>query len=259
VRVIQRLRFVREHVVELSYTVINLADLDHAATAQEFPTVYTANGNGGPDLWRLFNSAGTEITIDTPGNDGFFYENFDSPAGWVTMQNDNLDYGVGMLTESRRTGWQGWQLRSLPFNNFRPFYNFGIAPMGTVHGRSYLILGGQSTVAAEAQWLDTNLAPFGWLDAPAADAQVSGVISLAGWALDNKGVTAILRQRGFFRIVGHVDAVVVCPPHRDQGHRRRRQRARHCPTAIPGSVNLHRGIRKRECPVGQRPEAPRRR
>ena len=80
VRVIQRMRFVRTHVAELDYTVINLADIDHRATAQELPTVYTGNGNQGPDLWRLFNSTGTEIAIDTPGNDGFFYENSPAPT-----------------------------------------------------------------------------------------------------------------------------------------------------------------------------------
>ncbi|MDY0003914.1 MAG: hypothetical protein RBU30_21635, partial [Polyangia bacterium] len=142
VRVIQRLRFVRYHVVELDYTLSNLATLDHGSTAQEFPTVYTANGQEGPDLWRLFDSAGTEIAIDTPGNDGFFYENFSSPDGWVTMQRQTLDYGVGMLTESRLTSWQGWQLRTLPFNNFRPIFPFAIPSLGTERGRSYQILGG---------------------------------------------------------------------------------------------------------------------
>jgi hypothetical protein len=191
VRVIQRLRFVRYHVVELDYTVINLANLSHAATAQELPTVYTANGNQGPDLWRLFASSGAEIAIDTPGNDGFFYENFTSPDGWVAMQNDNLDYGVGMYTENRLGGWQGWQLRSLPFNNFRPVFSFGIPALGVVRARSYLILGGLTTISTEAQWLDESLPPFGVLDTPTADQTVSGVFNLSGWALDNKGVTAI--------------------------------------------------------------------
>jgi hypothetical protein len=191
VRVIQRLRFVRAHVVELEYTVINLGSLDHAPTGQEFPTVYPANGTVGPDLWRLFDSAGTEITIDTPGNDGFYYENFASAGGWVTMQNDTLDYGVGLATENGLTQWQGWQLRSLPFNNFRPVFSFGLPPAGTVRARSYLILGSLATVTAEAQWLEQHLPPFGVLDAPAPDATVSGVVNVHGWALDNKGVSAV--------------------------------------------------------------------
>jgi len=191
VRLVQRVRFVRFHVVELDYTVTNLAGLDHAATAQEFPTVYAANGRSGPDLWRLFNSEGAEIAIDTPANDGFYYEAFSSPGGWVTMQQEPLDYGVGLFTESRLTSWQGWQLRTLPFNNFRPVFPFGLPAFATVRARSYLILGDQGTVAAEAAWLDANLPPFGVLDAPEPDAVVSGLVPLHGWALDNRGVVTV--------------------------------------------------------------------
>ncbi len=191
VKVIQRMRFVRTHVAELDYTIINLADVDHRATLQELPTVYTGNGNQGPDLWRLFNSAGTEIDIDTPGNDGFFFENFSSADGWVTMQNQTLDYGVGMYNENKLTAWQGWQNRDLPFNNFRAQFSFGIPGLATVRARAYLIIGANTLVANEAQWLDANLAAFGVLDAPAADAAVSSVVAVHGWALDNKGVASI--------------------------------------------------------------------
>jgi hypothetical protein len=107
------------------------------------------------------------------------------------MQNDNLDYGVGMYTENRLTSWQGWQLRSLPFNNFRPLFTFGIPAQGTIRARSYLILGSLATVTSEAQWLDANLPPFGVLDAPAPDAALSGTVNLHGWALDNKGVASV--------------------------------------------------------------------
>jgi len=191
VRVVQSLRFNKKHVVELNYTVTNLSDLDHRWVHQEMPTVYTANGNNGPDLWRLFNSQGTEIAIDTPGNDGFFYENFSSPGGWATMQNDALDYGVGLYTENRLTDFQGWQLRSLPFNNFRPQFPFGIPAYGTVRARAYLLLGSHATITAEAQWLDQNLPPFGCLDAPTPDETISGSVTVRGWALDNQGVAAV--------------------------------------------------------------------
>lgn len=192
VRVIQKLRFVRTHVVELEYTVINLSDMDHRATGQEMPTVYTANGIGGPDLWRLFNSEGTEIPIDTfAGGDGFYYENFESPGGWAGMQNDGADYGVGLYAENRLSTWQAWQLRSLPFNNFRPLPSFGIPSLGVVRARVYLILGAYGTISAEAAWLDANLPPFGVLDGPAEDETLSGVVDLYGWALDNRGVTSV--------------------------------------------------------------------
>ena len=191
VRVIQRLRFVRTHIVELDYTVVNLAGLDHRATAQEMPTVYTGNGNQGPDLWRLFNSDRTEISIDQGGNDGFHYKNFQSPGGWATMQKSDLSYGVGLYVENRNQQWQAWQLRSLPFNNFRPLPSFGIPANGTVRARAYLILGSLDTVASLGQWLDAHLPPFGVIDEPVADASVSGQIQVRGWALDNKGVASV--------------------------------------------------------------------
>jgi len=192
VRVTLTLRFVREHVVELEYVVTNLTATSHAPTIQEFPTIYTANGrNGTQDLWRLFDSAGGEVAIDIPANDGFNVRDFTSPAGWVTMQNSGLNYGVGLYNESRATAWQGWQQRALPFNNVRPQLTFGIPALGTVRGRSYLLLGAQGTISSEAQWLDANLAPFGVLDAPDASAALTGVVAVAGWALDNKGVSSV--------------------------------------------------------------------
>jgi len=191
VRVEQRLRFVDTLVVELDYTLTNLGDLEHRPAGQEMPTVYTANGHDAPDLWRLFDSSGTEIAIDQPANDGFFYKNFQSPGGWACMQQAGLDYGVGLYVENRNPAWQGWQLRALPFNNFRPLHVFGVPARGAVRSRAYLLIGALDTIRASAGWLDTHLPPFGWLDAPAADAALSGAASVGGWALDNKGVTAV--------------------------------------------------------------------
>ena len=192
VRVAQSLRFINKNVVEVEYTLTNLSDLDHRATAQEMPTVYTANGNNNtPDLWKLFDSEGTQIAIDTPGNDGFYYKNFSSPGGWVTMQKDDLSYGVGLYSENRLREFQGWQKRSLPFNNFRPVFNFAIPPHGTIKARAYLIIGSKDTIAQQAQWLDSRLPAFGWLDEPTMDQTVSGSITVRGWALDNKAVSSM--------------------------------------------------------------------
>ena len=191
VTVRQTMRFVRTHVVEIRYEVQETGGLDHAVTGQEMPTVYTANGNNGPDLWRLFDSAGTEIAIDTPGNDGFFYENFSSPEPWVTMQDDYLSYGVGILHENNITDFQGWQQRDLPFNNVRAQFPFGIPAHGTVRARAYLILGSQVTVADEASWVMDNLAPFGHLDEPGDSVEPSTEVTIRGWALDNRSVSSI--------------------------------------------------------------------
>ena len=107
------------------------------------------------------------------------------------MQNQAMDYGVGLYTENRLTQWQGWQQRALPFNNFRPVFSFAIGPNATVRSRSYLILGGMSTIAAEAAWLDQNLPPFGVADEPGDDAVIADSLTVRGWALDNKAVTSV--------------------------------------------------------------------
>lgn len=194
VRVTQSLRFVATHVVQLEYAVENLAALDHRATAQEMPTMYTANGRGGAaaDLWQVVDSEGRQVVVDTPaGGDGFFYENFDSPGGWVTLQDDGRTYGVGIYYENRLTAFQAWQLRSLPFNNVRAQFSFGIPAGGTVRARAYLLLGSFDTIRSQAAWLDARLGPFGTLDVPGPDAHVSGATAVQGWALDNRGVVSV--------------------------------------------------------------------
>lgn len=194
VEVTQRARFVRPNVVELSYRVTNLADVYHAASMHEFPTMYAAFGRGGtPDLRRLFDSSGLEIAIDDhpPADAAFRYKNFTSPGGWVTLQNAAADYGVGLYYENGLDWYQAWQADDPKFNNVRGLFSFAIPALGYVRARAYLILGSRDTVAAEAQWLDDHLPPFGSLDAPVADAALSGTVAVYGWALDNDGVSAV--------------------------------------------------------------------
>jgi hypothetical protein len=109
----------------------------------------------------------------------------------VTLQDDILSYGVGILHENALTDFQGWQLRSLPFNNVRALFPFGILANGTVRARAYLILGSQATVASEANWVMDNLAPFGFLDEPGGSVEPNTEITIQGWALDNRGVASV--------------------------------------------------------------------
>ena len=188
VRLTQTLRFVRTHVVELTYKIENLADMNHAPTIQELPTLYAANGSGGPNLHRLIQSDGTEVSIDEgTSGDGFYYRNFSSPSEWVTLQNDALDYGVGLLQENGLHEFQAWQHTGMPFNNVRTRFEFGLPAMGTVYGRAYLLIGGLGTVSAAAEEVIDSLPPFGALES----ATVSGGVELVGYALDNRGVVSV--------------------------------------------------------------------
>lgn len=196
VQLVQTMRFVRTHVVELRYAVTETAGLDHRSTYQEMPTLYTANGEAGPDLWRLFTADGAEVAIDTPaGNaDGFNYENLTSPEPWVAMQDDGATYGVGILYENGVSDFQGWQLRSLPFNNVRALFPFALPAWGTVNARAYLLIGAFDTIRAEATAVLDALAPFGVLDTPADGATDTGTVTVAGWALDNRGVVTVVAR-----------------------------------------------------------------
>jgi hypothetical protein len=187
----QRLRFVRSHIVEMQMTVENQTSVARAPAGQEFPTLYAVWGDSGTaNLRVLLDSTGTQIPIDVPANDGFFMKDFDSPGGWVALENDSRDYGVGIYYENRLTTFQGWQ-KSGVFNNVRSRWAFGIPANGTVRARAYLMLGSFQTIAGLAADLDAALPPFGVLDSPTLDQQLSGSMAVRGWVLDNKGVTEL--------------------------------------------------------------------
>lgn len=192
VRLTQRLRFVSTHVVELFYSVQNLAAIDHTQSAQELPTLYAAYGaHGLQNLRRLMRPDKTEIAINESANDGFFVKTFQSTEPWVTLQNADLTYGVGILYENGLLDYQGWQKAGI-FNNVRSLLRFALPANGMVNARAYLILGNFDTIQNQAHWLMKTIPPFGVLDVPAEGAVVSGKqVNISGWALDNKQVNKI--------------------------------------------------------------------
>jgi hypothetical protein len=187
------LRFVSTNVVEVMTQVNSQEDFDHPSTAQEFPTLYVAHGKNGPDLPLLLDAGGGVPAIDQSGNDGFFHGEFASPRPWVTYQNTDKNYGVGIGHDQGLLGFQGWRGdgKSAPyFHNVRAQIAFGLPAKGTVRGLSYLALGSFDTVKAELENAFAARPPFGSVDAPAAGAtQVYGPgepITVSGWVLDNE-------------------------------------------------------------------------
>ena len=121
-----------------------------------------------------------------------FYKNFTSTAPWVTLQNDNLTYGVGILYENGLLEYQGWQNRDMPFNNVRSLIQFPIPAYSQIHARAYLMLGYFDTINGLATNLLNILPPFGSLDTPAHNGSTTeGQLEIAGWALDNRGVASV--------------------------------------------------------------------
>ncbi len=191
VRYTQSLRFVQDNVVEVSMQIDNLSGMDHAATLQEFPTLYAAFGDAGtPNLNVLLDSTGQQVVIDQPANDGNFVKNFQTPGGWATLQNATHDYGVALYNENRLQAFQGWQQAGI-FNNFRAQFQFAIPAWGTVRARAYLVIGGFATVQGILTALDKQIPAFGELEAPAPDAAVQTSVDVNGWVLDNGAVTKL--------------------------------------------------------------------
>jgi hypothetical protein len=193
-------RFVREHVVEVMTEVVSEESISHPVTGQEFPTLYVAHNTSGTDLPLLLDAAGTVHPLNTPGNDGFYYDNFASTAPWVTWQNSAQSYGVGLAHDQGVRDFQGWRgdgTTAPYFHNVRAQMAFGLPAGGSVRGISYLALGSFATVKSEIEAALGARGPFGALDAPAAGAvhhHGGNPITVAGWVLDTAHLASVTVQ-----------------------------------------------------------------
>ena len=189
------LRFVSSHVVEVAMELQSKENFSHPVTGQEFPTLYVAHGQNGPDLPVLLDASGGQISLSTPANDGFFMGNFDSPGPWVSWQNNTKDYGVGIAMDQGIRQWQGWRADSPYFHNVRARIEFGLPAGKVVRGVSYLALGGFTTVKSELEGVLAKRPPFGILDQPAAGTTVTVAqgadVQLSGWVLDTDKLSSV--------------------------------------------------------------------
>lgn len=194
-------RFMTEHVVEVATQVTSQESFDHPVTGQEWPTLYVSHGAPGPDLPVLLDAAGQTVNIDQPGNDGFYYGNFTSSRPWVSWQNTNHDYGVGLAMDQGITAFQGWRgdgSTAPYFHNVRAQVSFGIGAGKTLHGIAYLALGSFATVQSELEGALKRRGPFGVVDEPASGASLGYTpgqsIPVRGWVLDNDAVQQVRVQ-----------------------------------------------------------------
>ena len=192
VRYTFELRYLTPEVVELMTEVTSQESISHPVTGQEFPTMYVAHGQNGPDLPLLLDAGGAQPAINTPANDGFFYGDFTSPGPWVTWQNSQQNYGVALGHDQGITSFQGWRgdgKASPYFHNVRAHLAFGLPSGGTVRGLSYLALGGFSTVQGSLNALRARRPPFGHVDLPADGTTTTYVagqpLAIGGWVLDS--------------------------------------------------------------------------
>jgi len=191
-------RYLSEHVVEIATQVSSQETISHPVTGQEWPTLYVSHGKNGPDLPVLLKTDGQVVTIANPANDGFFFENFDSPAPWVSFQNTLRDYGVGLAMDQGTRQYQGWHGNGVTapyFHNVRARLAFGLDAGAVVRGVSYLALGSFDTVKYELESVLSKRAPFGACEQPKSGSVHSfakgSPIVVQGWVLDNAPGTTI--------------------------------------------------------------------
>jgi hypothetical protein len=181
------LRFVASNVVEVMTEVSSQENIDHPAAEQEFPTLYVANGGGGPDLKDLLDADGTFIPIGFPVN-------FTSPKPYVMWQNANHDYGVGLAMDQGLLSFQGWG--DATFHNVRPRLPFGLNHGATVRGLSYVVLGNVPTIQSFVKQVLDKRPPFGHVDLPAAQFSYGkgAPVDVSGWVLDNAHIASVTAE-----------------------------------------------------------------
>ena len=92
------------------------------------------------EFWRVWTTSSTVRAFETGQMD---------VADFLFKVSAELGYS-GDEPFARR--FQAWQLRSLPFNNVRALFSFGLPANGVVHARAYVILGSLASVSILSSW-----------------------------------------------------------------------------------------------------------
>ena len=119
----------------------------------------------------MLDTAGQVHALSTPGNDGFYYDNFTSPVPWVSWQDVTQDYRVGLASDQGIRAFQGWRgdgTQAPCFSDVRSQIAFGVLSLGLVRDISYLALGNFATVQAELTDSLRGHNPLGALDVPSS-------------------------------------------------------------------------------------------
>ena len=185
IRYAQRVRFVDESVVALEMSFTNTGSATHQETPHRIGWIHGASGYPSARA-----SSGAPITPDVAQPDGTTIRDFESAGGWASLQTGTLGGGLAIMMENGNEAFraisgdgagQGLYAR-VPF---------GLAPGATATVRAYLLLGDFVAVAQRAGALRAQLPPFGALETPSPDQEISQTLVVSGWALDNVGVTKV--------------------------------------------------------------------
>ncbi len=188
---------------QLHYKITHFGTDNHADAVQEFPALYVNLGfdrfvyYGGTTPWTsgsLTTATFPPLGQPTPT----LYES----EHWGALVNGNdiglavyvpaqYPYGTG-FTAAGGSGPTGFGT-----NYYHPYAFFAFGPSATLEGDIYLIVGDYRDARAAIYDLKNTLPssdifpPFGSVDAPVPNSQLSGAITVTGWAFDDAGVSKV--------------------------------------------------------------------
>jgi hypothetical protein len=191
------------HAVRLHYRITHLDSDTHASTVQEFPAVYVNQGYdrfvsySGTAPWT--DGAVSSYVLPVPGQ---AVPQRYVPEHWAALVNEK-DVGLTVYVPHQYPYAAGLQFAGTSgefgsgANYFRPHVPYTFGPGNVLEGDVYVIAGDyrdarQDIVALHAAAAASDiLPPFGHLDVPLANQAVSGIVTVAGWVLDDVEVARV--------------------------------------------------------------------
>ena len=198
--------FVPDHpnAVRLHYRITHLGSDTHASAVQEFPAVWVNQefsrfvSYDGKTPW-----SGGAVRSDLLTGPGQPVPERYVPEHWAALV-DEQGVGLTVYVPRQYPYAAGLQLEGTSgeygsgANYFRPHVPFTFGPGSVLEGDVYVIAGDYrqarediEALHREAETETDLLPPFGSLDLPLADEVVAGIVSVAGWALDDFQVARV--------------------------------------------------------------------
>lgn len=185
-RINQILHFVKPGVLEIEYAITNFSAEATMDESSELPALHASDGaRGSLNLDVMRNARGKVLNADEREPTSLE----DTPDGWASFADSSDEHGVGIYWENRNSHPRPG-VGAERQNGLRSNFGFTVPGQNTAHARVYLLLGGYEKVREQVLDLDKSIPPFGRIDLNRIE-EDTRTVSLHGWALDNKDVTAL--------------------------------------------------------------------
>jgi len=205
VKIEQTASFMAGHptAVRLHYKITHLGSDTHASAVQEFPAVWVNQ-----EYDRFVSYAGTRpwtggaLSSDLLTVAGQAVPERYVPEHWAALVNEQ-GIGLTVYVPQQYPYAAALQFAGTPgefgmgANYFRPHVPFTFGPGSVLEGDVYVIAGHYGEARRVIEVLHSAAAapdilpPFGSMDAPLANESVTGIVTVAGWVLDDAEVARV--------------------------------------------------------------------